>query len=422
MTKKPEQRKSNQPYEYTSLTKAYFMINRRNFILKSAGTLAGLSLWQKPSLATTNAIEEALILEALKSKDGLIKKTYRPPNFETPISYFNTTFTPNKHFFVRYHHAIIPEINSDNWQLSIGGDAINKPLSLTLKQLQTDFKSVEIAALCLCSGNRRRLFNPPVPGVQWGSGAMGNALWRGVRLKDVLAATGIKQSALEVSFNGADSGMLRTTPDFMKSLPLEKVLDENTLIAFEMNGEPLPHWNGFPARLIVPGWTATYWIKHLTEINIQSHPADNFWMKTAYRIPKEGFKSGQFISQETQLNMPITELVVNSLITNLVDGQTFSSNKAIEINGVAWDKGDGIQRVEISIDGGKTWELTTLQKNYGRFSWRQWRYNLKPTHTGEYRIMARATSISGITQPLEPVANPSGYHHNALQTISIQLI
>ena len=398
------------------------MINRRSFILKLAGALAGLSLWQKPSIATTNAIQEAIVVDSLTSKEGLIKKTFRPPNFETPINYFNTVFTPNKHFFVRYHHALIPEIKADDWRLSIGGDAINKPLSFTLKQLQTDFKSVEIAALCLCSGNRRSLFQPPVPGVQWGSGAMGNAVWRGIRLKDVLKATGIKQSALEVSFNGADSGMLRTTPDFIKSLPLEKVLNENTLIAFEMNGEPLPHWNGFPARLIIPGWTATYWIKHLTEINILSKPLDNFWMKTAYRIPKEGFESGQFMSQETKINMPITELVVNSLITNLVDNQIFSSDKPIVINGVAWDKGDGIQRVEISTDGGNTWQLTTLQKDYGRFSWRQWQYDLKPTHTGEYRIIARATSMSGMTQPLEPVTNPSGYHHNALQTISIKLI
>ncbi|MFI3177982.1 MAG: molybdopterin-dependent oxidoreductase, partial [Methylococcaceae bacterium] len=217
-------------------------------------------------------------------------------------------------------------------------------------------------------------------------------------------------------------GMLRTTPDFIKSLPLEKVLNENTLIAFEMNGEPLPHWNGFPARLIIPGWAATYWIKHLTEINILSKPLDNFWMKTAYRIPKEGFESGQFMSQETKINMPITELVVNSLITNLVDNQIFSSDKPIVINGVAWDKGDGIQRVEISTDGGNTWQLTTLQKDYGRFSWRQWQYDLKPTHTGEYRIIDRATSMSGITQHLEPVTNTSGYQHNALQTISIKLI
>ena len=295
------------------------------------------------------------------------------------------------------------------------------PLELSLEQLRRDFEQVEIAALCLCSGNRRSSFQPPVPGLQWGSGAMGNALWRGVRLKDVLAGAGIDKSALEVSLAGADSGVLPTTPNFVKSLPLTKALDENTLIAFEMNGEPLPHWNGFPARLIIPGWTATYWMKHLTAVNVISKPFDGFWMKTAYRIPKDRFPSGQFGSQETETNMPITEILVNSLITNLIDGQTLPNAKPIEIKGVAWDGGDGIARVEVSTDGGIHWHQATLKQDYGRFSWRQWHSAFEPKHPGTYRIMARATSHSGASQPLEPIPNPSGYHHNAVQKITIQL-
>ncbi len=239
-------------------------------------------------------------MDALPGKEALIKKTYRPPNYETPVNYFDAPFTPNNRFFVRYHNAVIPDVKISEWRLRIGGDAVRTPLELTLEQLRRDFKPVEIAALCLCSGNRRGLFQPHVPGIQWGSGAMGNALWRGVRLKDVLAGAGIDKSALEVSLDGADSGVLKTTPDFVKSLPLAKALDENTLIAFEMNGEPLPHWNGFPARLIIPGWTATYWMKHLTAVNVISKPFDGFWMKTAYRIPKDRFPSGQFSSQETE--------------------------------------------------------------------------------------------------------------------------
>jgi hypothetical protein len=294
-------------------------------------------------------------------------------------------------------------------------------MEFTLEQLRKDFKSVEIAALCLCSGNRRGMFQPHVPGVQWGSGAMGNARWRGVRLKDVLAEAGIDKTALEVSLDGADSGLLKTTPDFIKSLPLLKALDENTLIAFEMNGEPLPHWNGFPARLIIPGWTATYWMKHLTAVNVLSKPFDGFWMKTAYRIPIDRFPSGQFRSQETKTNMPITEIIVNSLITNLVDGQTVPANKMMEIRGVAWDGGNGIQRMEISTDGGINWHEAELKEDYGRFSWRQWHYGFQPKHHGECRIMARATSRSGASQPLEPVPNPSGYHHNAVQKITVQI-
>ncbi|MDD1629600.1 MAG: molybdopterin-dependent oxidoreductase [Methylococcaceae bacterium] len=400
------------------------MVDRRDFIKKAAGILSGfggLSLLQRSGLAAATGAEESTVMDTLPGKGALIKKTYRPPNYETPVNYFDAPFTPNNLFFVRYHNAVIPEVKAAEWRLRIGGDAISTPLELTLEQLRKDFKQVEIAALCLCSGNRRGLFQPPVSGVQWGSGAMGNARWRGVRLKDVLAGAGIEKSALEVSLDGADSGVLKTTPDFVKSLPLAKALDENTLIAFEMNGEPLPHWNGFPARLIIPGWTATYWMKHLTAVNVISKPFDGFWMKTAYRIPKDRFPSGQFRSQETGTAMPITEMVVNSLITNLVDGQTLPAAKSMEIKGVAWDSGNGIAQVEVSTDGGVSWYQATLKQDYGRFSWRQWHQVFEPKHPGEYRIIARATSHSGASQPLEPIPNPSGYHHNAVQKITIQL-
>ncbi|MDO9169374.1 MAG: molybdopterin-dependent oxidoreductase [Methylobacter sp.] len=400
------------------------MVDRRHFIKKTAGSLAalgGLALLQRSGLAAATRTEASTIIERLPSKEALIKKTYRPPNYETPIHYFDTPFTPNNRFFVRYHNAVIPEVKTSEWRLRIGGDAARTPLELSLEQLRRDFEQVDIAALCLCSGNRRGAFQPPVPGIQWGSGAMGNALWRGVRLKDVLAGAGIDKSALEVSLAGADSGVHKTTPDFVKSLPLAKALDENTLIAFEMNGEPLPHWNGFPARLIIPGWTATYWIKHLTALNVISKPFDGYWMKTAYRIPKDRFPSGQFSSQETAADMPITEIVVNSLITSPADGQTLPNAKSIEINGVAWDGGNGIARVDVSTDGGSNWQQATLKQDYGRFSWRQWHWVFEPKRPGACRIMARATSHSGASQPLEPIPNPSGYHHNAVQKITLHL-
>lgn len=400
------------------------MVDRRHFIKKTAGSLAalgGLGLLQRSGLTAAMDTEKSTIPNALPGKEALIKQTFRPPNYETPINYFDAPFTPNNLFFVRYHNAVIPEVKISEWRLRIGGDAVRTSLELSLEQLRKDFEQVEVAALCLCSGNRRGSFEPPVPGLQWCSGAMGNALWRGVRLKDVLATAGIDKSALEVSLAGADSGVLPTTPDFIKSLPLPKALDENTLIAFEMNGEPLPHWNGFPARLIIPGWTATYWIKHLTAVNVISKPFDGYWMKTAYRIPKDRFPSGQFSSQETEIHMPITEILVNSLISNLVDGQTLPNAKPMEIKGVAWDGGDGIARVEVSTDGGSNWHQATLKQDYGRFSWRQWHFAFAPKHPGQYRIMTRATSHSGASQPLEPIPNPSGYHHNAVQKITIQL-
>lgn len=404
------------------------MINRRRFIKKTVGSLVALSGWSvlQPSVLAANLVttnnRESPILDVLDGKKPLIKKTFRAANYETPVNYFDDIFTPNDAFFVRYHHARIPKVKVSDWRLSVGGDALAKPLEFTLEQLCKDFEMVEIAALCLCSGNRRSLFQPPVPGVQWGSGAMGNARWRGVRLRDVLNKANIDKNALEVSFDGTDSGLLKTTPDFIKSLPLAKALDENTLIAFEMNGEPLPHWNGFPARLIVPGWVATYWMKHLTAINVLSKPDNNFWMKTAYRLPKDRFTAEPFNSQVSETTVPITDIVVNSLISNLTDGQVINGVNPLEIKGVAWDGGAGIKAVEISTDAGNRWQPATLMQDYGRFSWRQWRYNFTPKTAGEYVVMARAINQSGVSQPLEVVANPSGYHHNAIQKIAIKIV
>ena len=216
----------------------------------------------------------------------LIKKSWRPPNFETPVSYFNDVFTPNDAFFVRYHLSNIPEVAAATWRLKVGGEAAGTPFELSLDQLKRDFEQVEVAAVCQCSGNRRGMFQPHVPGVEWGLGAMGNARWKGARLKDVLAKAALKKEAIEIVLDGADGGSFPGTPDFVKSIPVWKALDENALIAYEMNGAPLPHWNGFPARIVIPGWTATYWMKQVTSIMAVAKPFDGFWVKSAYRIPR----------------------------------------------------------------------------------------------------------------------------------------
>ncbi len=415
------------------------MLSRRDLIKGGFGGFVAVGsgiLLPKLALATVDpellstavkelpeGILESQVLEALPGKKPLIKKTYRPPNYETPVKYFNEVFTPNDVFFVRYHLSNIPEIDPKEWRLKVGGDSVERPLELTLDDLKTKFEQVEIVALCQCSGNRRGLMKPHVPGIQWGYGAMGNARWKGVRLKDILNKAGLKAGALEVVVDGADTGVAAGTPDFIKSIPLWKALDENVIIAYEMNGEPLPHWNGFPARLVVPGWTAAYWIKHITSINVVSKPFDGFWMKTAYRVPLGKFPMVErFTSQETAVNTPITEMVVNSLITNLKDGQAFRLGQVVEVKGMAWDGGYGIKMVEVSTDGGKTWQEAELGKDYGRFSWRPWTYRFKPTKKGTYTIMAKATNRIGQTQTFELIWNPAGYHHNVVQKISIKVL
>jgi hypothetical protein len=274
----------------------------------------------------------------------------------------------------------------------------------------------------MCSGNRRGLSQPHVPGVQWGHGAIGNARWRGVRLRDLLAKAGLRKDALEIVFDGADRGMLDKTPDFVKSIPAWKAMEESTLVALEMNGEKLPHWNGFPARIVVPGWTATYWMKHLTSIAATAKSYQGFWMNPAYRIPKGKFPIvDRFVSQETELNTPITEMVVNSLVTNLEEGQKFVFGQKITVAGVAWDGGFGIAAVEVSEDGGRNWHSVQLGADMGRFSWRQWSHRFTPARAGNQTVMAKATNRAGATQTFDLIFNPAGYHNNVVQRINIEV-
>ena len=243
---------------------------------------------------------------------------------------------------------------------------------------------MDIAAVCQCSGNRRGFSEPHVPGVEWGLGAVGNAMWRGVRLKDVLSRANVRPETVEIVVNGADGPVLDGTPDFVKSIPISKALDDNTLIAYEMNGAPLPHYNGFPIRLIVPGWTATYWMKHLDTIEAWTKPFTGFWMTGAYRIPTGKFPIVQhFLSQMTAANEPITEMVVNSMITAPDDGHTMRAAETAEIRGLAWDGGYGINRVEISVDGGETWREAALGNDLGRFAFRSFRFPFTPAQRRE---------------------------------------
>ncbi len=366
---------------------------------------------------------DTAILDALPGKKPLIKLSYRPPNYETPVSYFASEFTPNDAFFVRYHLAGLPDpIDPKSWKVKIGGEAAATPVELSLADLQSGFEQVEIAAVCQCSGNRRGLSDPHVPGVEWGLGAMGNALWKGVRLKDVLAKIGLKKEAIELVLNGSDGPVLEKTPDFVKSIPVWKGLDENTLIAYSMNGQPLPQLNGAPARLVVPGWTATYWMKHLATIDAVTKPFDGFWMKSAYRIPTGKFPViDRFLTQEAPGSTPITEIVVNSLITSPGGPSRERLGKPIELRGIAWDGGYGIDRVEVSSDGGASWREASLGKDLGRFAFRSWSYRFAPTKKGSYTILAKASNKAGQTQADSLIFNPAGYHNNVPRPVTVTI-
>ncbi len=395
------------------------MMTRRDFLASSAAPLLLAATGSAGAAVSSDTMQDELI--AVPGKRPLIKRSFRPLNLETPLADLRQPFTANESFFVRYHLSGVPEINPRTWRLRVHGASTRQTLDLSLDELRRDFEQVSVAAVNQCSGNRRGLFTPRVPGVQWAHGAIGNAMWTGVRLRDVLRRAGVRGDALEVVFDGADTGLL-STPDFVKSLPVDRALDENTLIAFEMNGRPLPHLNGAPARLVVPGWTATYWIKHLTEIRIEPKPFEGFWMKSGYRLPTGAFPGARFASQETPETTPITEILVNSLITSHVSGDRIPRGKPQDLIGWAWDGGSGIAGVEVSRDSGRTWRQAVLEKDLGRFAWRGFRVPLDTSRVGRIELQVRAVTRAGAQQPPRLTVNPAGYHHNAIQTLTVEIV
>jgi DMSO/TMAO reductase YedYZ molybdopterin-dependent catalytic subunit len=364
------------------------------------------------------AREEAELAK-LPGKNNLIKLSWRPPNYEAPLEAFRTPITANESFFVRYHLPGIPAMEElSSWSLKIGGDAAGGAAELTMADLRR-LPAVEIVAVCQCSGNRRGLFSPHVPGVEWGIGAMGNARWRGVRLRDVLARTNIKPDAVELAMSGADGPLLPATPKFVKSIPIDRALDENTIIAYEMNDVLLPHLNGFPARVIVPGWTGTYWMKHVDALEVRSKPLDSFWMQKAYRVPRNMFPVEKpFATQENDQTSPITEILVNSLVTNLSDSARVPAG-GFSVEGIAWDGGHGIRTVELSTDAGAMWKAAELGQDYGRFAFRPWSFTLHAAKPGPITIIVRATSNSGAAQPAKLSFNPAGYNDNVMQSLTL---
>ncbi len=227
-------------------------------------------------------------LVAFPQKRPLMMLSPRPPLLETPFSVFNESIlTPNDAFYVRWHLAGIPTVvDGATHRIRVHG-LVKRELSLSVDDLRRNFERVEIVAVNQCSGNSRGFFDPRVPGGEWGNGAMGNARWAGVRLADVLAKAGLKEGVREIRFSGLDRPVLPATPPFVKALSIDDILDDgHMMIAYEMNGAPLPLLNGYPVRIVVPGWYATYWMKMLSDIEAIDGVDDNFWMKTAYRIPQ----------------------------------------------------------------------------------------------------------------------------------------
>lgn len=393
------------------------MTTRREF-LKNV-TLAAIAAGSTPAmltkvLALPPAAGSGMPGIDAPGEDGMILRSFRFLDLETPVEYFNTWLTPVSHFFVRNHMHEPSELNADDWKLSIGGE-VEKPIALTqaeLSKIATHF----VVNTLECAGNGRSLYRPQVPGVQWGKGAVGTARFSGPRLRDVLQRAGVKPSGKHVMFRGLDEVPGRVPP-FIRSIPIEKALDSDTLIATHMNGSPLTKHHGFPARALVPGWVGAASCKWLTEIKVlESEFVGNF-MNPGYRFPNQPGPPGEAIKPED--THVLTGLSVKSVISAPSDGASVKPG-AVRVHGAAWAGEADIVKVEVSTDGGVTWGEARLGPEQAHYAWRLWSSEWK-AKAGDYGIQSRATDSKGRTQPAAAVWNPSGYLHNAVDQVKIHV-
>ena len=350
----------------------------------------------------------------------LLLLTDRPVQLETPRHYFRTAFTPNEAFYVRWHLDEIPNrVDLNEWKLKIEGN-VNRPLAFSFSDLMQKFKPVSLAAVNQCSGNSRSRLQPRVPGGQWGNGAMGNALWTGVRLRELLDMAGTKDGSQRIQLQGLETGRGPAgfgSNLFLKSLELSNPVLEECVVAYLMNGEPLPMLNGFPVRLVVPGYFGTYWTKCLTWIRILDTPDENFWMKTAYRVPDtpRGNTSPEEVKAGKVKTIPIERMPVRSFLITPDGSGKIPAGMTVMLRGIAFSGFGPVNRVEISEDGAKSWAPAALGEGHGAYSFRTWEAPWTPKSPGKYVLAVRATDERGNIQPDEPVWNAGGYLWNRIE-------
>jgi DMSO/TMAO reductase YedYZ molybdopterin-dependent catalytic subunit len=382
-------------------------MNSRRYFLKHMSA-AALAAGAVPSLLTW-ALPQGQSVD-IPGEDGMILRSFRFIDLETPVEYFNTWLTPVPHFFVRNHMYEPVQLDAPDWRLSVGGE-VEKPITLSLAEL-SKLESHSVVNTLECAGNGRSLHRPQVPGIQWGKGAVSTARFSGPRLRDVLQRAAVKPTGKHVMFRGLDE-VPGKVPPFIRSIPIEKALDSDTLIATHMNGSPLTKHHGFPARALVPGWIGAA----SCEIKLLDAEFVGNFMSPGYRFPNQPVKPGDAVKPED--THPLTALSVKSVIAGPGNGATIRSGK-VAVHGAAWAGEADITKVEISIDNGATWNPAKLGHEQAHYAWRLWSYDWK-AKTGDYTILSRATDSQGHTQPSTPAWNPSGYLYNAVDQVKIHV-
>jgi sulfite oxidase len=388
------------------------MNSRRDFLKQISG--AALAASVGPSTFEWAAAQGGSYAIDMAGEDGMIVRSFRFVDLETPVEYFNTWLTPVPHFFVRNHMHEPTELNAEDWRLTVGGE-VEKPVTLNLTGL-SKIETHAVVNTLECAGNGRSLYRPQVPGVQWGKGAVSTARFSGPRLRDILERAGVKSTGKHVMFRGLDE-VPGKVPPFIRSIPIEKAMDSDTLVATHMNGAPLTKHHGFPARALVPGWVGAASIKWLTEIKVLEAEFSGNFMSPGYRFPNQPVKPGDTVKPED--THPLTGLNVKSVISGPSDGSNVKAG-TVRVHGAAWAGEADITKVEISTDGGGAWNAAKLGHEQAHYSWRLWSYEWK-AKGGDYSILSRATDNQGRTQPATAVWNPSGYLFNAPDQVRIHV-
>jgi sulfite oxidase len=369
------------------------MIRRRELL--ELGALSAASTLACPSFA----------------EELLLQHGAAPQNLATPLEALDRLITPSPVFFVRSHFG--PPALDPARRLRISG-LVQTPLDLDLAALRR-FPEITLTAVLQCAGNGRALHEPRVPGVQWIHGAMGQATWTGVRLKDVLDRARPSADAAHVWLAGADYPPKPSVPRFLRSLPRARALDPSTLIAYRMNGEPLSLAHGAPFRLVVPGWAGDHWVKWLTELRVEKDEPEGFYYQTAYRMPTEPVAPGATVPPEKM--RPLTTFPVKSIIAQPLHGSRRPRGDQL-ITGVAFSGEKAIAKVEVSLDGGVSWHVAKLEGDAGPGRWQVFVHTFTANAPGPQRAIVRATEAGGVTQPEKAAWNPSGYFWNGWHAVS----
>lgn len=405
-------------------------MKRRNFVAKSGlgslATLLGLDIVYgelMPQDYTPVALQETDPFQLFNKNEAMVVLNDRPWNMEAQAHLLNDRITPNKYMFIR-NNGLVPEsVNEDTWELTIDGEAVQTPKTYSLSDLKNKFKQHVYQLTLECGGNGRSEFNPPAKGNQWTIGAVSCAEWKGVRLRDILDDVGVKDTAVYIGYHAADIHLSRNPEKepISRGVPINKAMQDETLLAFEMNGEAIPLVHGFPLRLVAGGWPASASGKWLTRISVRDRVHDGEKMGgSSYRVPCETVAPGEAVADE---NMCIIEsMPVKSLITYPKSGALLKKGQTLKINGHAWAGENEVATMEYSIDYGTSWKPANLDKPKNRLAWQHFTATVSFPKNGYYEIWARATDSTGEKQPMVlPGWNPKGYLNNACHRIAVKI-